>query len=164
MVGLVNIGHETTNVNILDDGVPVLTRDIPVGTRRLREDLQRERGISADEAERMLQGSERATHADAVPGVARRGARGRHRARGGLPAVGVAVGHRTSPALHHRAAAPAFRGSPGCSPTGCGCRCELANPLERLQVARRRASTTMNVDEVAPLLMLPIGLALRSAA
>ncbi|MBA2627446.1 MAG: type IV pilus assembly protein PilM, partial [Gemmatimonadales bacterium] len=27
VVGLINIGHETTNVNILDDGVPVLTRD-----------------------------------------------------------------------------------------------------------------------------------------
>src|SRR5690349_14936 len=42
VVGLVNIGHETTNVNILDEGVPVLTRDLPVGTRRFREDLQRE--------------------------------------------------------------------------------------------------------------------------
>ena len=58
VVGLVNIGHEITNINILDDGVPVLTRDIPVGTRRFREDLQRERGLSADEAERLLQGSE----------------------------------------------------------------------------------------------------------
>ena len=37
VVGLVNIGHETTNINILDDGVPVLTRDIPVGTRRFRK-------------------------------------------------------------------------------------------------------------------------------
>ena len=54
VVGLVNIGHETTNINILDDGVPVLTRDIPVGTRRFKEDLQRERGLSADEAERMI--------------------------------------------------------------------------------------------------------------
>ena len=56
VVGLVNIGHEVTNIYILDDGVPVLTRDIPVGTRRFREDLQRERGQSAEEAERMLQG------------------------------------------------------------------------------------------------------------
>src|ERR687885_643937 len=56
VVGLVNIGHETTNINILDDGVPVLTRDIPIGTRRFKEDLQRERGLSADEADRLLQG------------------------------------------------------------------------------------------------------------
>ena len=57
IVGLVNIGHETTNVNILDDGVPVLTRDIPVGTRRFREDMQRERGMSAEDADRLLQGA-----------------------------------------------------------------------------------------------------------
>src|SRR6266704_3224631 len=38
VVGLVNIGHEVTNVNILEDGVPVLTRDLAVGTRRFRED------------------------------------------------------------------------------------------------------------------------------
>src|SRR4029079_11891351 len=48
VVGLVNIGHEMTNVNILDHGIPVLTRDLPVGTRRFREDLQRERGLSAE--------------------------------------------------------------------------------------------------------------------
>src|SRR5947207_2962276 len=45
VVGLVNIGHEVTNVNILEDGVPVLTRDLSVGTRRFREDLQREKGL-----------------------------------------------------------------------------------------------------------------------
>src|SRR5687768_4154920 len=59
VVGLVNIGHEVTNINILDDGVPILTRDITVGTRRFREDLQRERGLGAEEAELLLQGYDR---------------------------------------------------------------------------------------------------------
>src|SRR6266480_274 len=54
--GLVNIGHEVTNVNILEDGVPVLTRDLSVGTRRFREDLQREKGLSAEDSERVIQG------------------------------------------------------------------------------------------------------------
>ena len=40
---------------------------------------------------------------------------------------------------------------------------QLANPIEKLQVADG-VFDTMPVDEVAPLLMLPIGLALRSAA
>jgi type IV pilus assembly protein PilM len=40
---------------------------------------------------------------------------------------------------------------------------QLANPLERLRVAEG-VFDTMNVDEVAPLLMLPVGLALRKAA
>ena len=40
---------------------------------------------------------------------------------------------------------------------------QLANPIEKLQVAEG-VFDTMQVDEVAPLLMLPIGLALRTAA
>ncbi len=40
---------------------------------------------------------------------------------------------------------------------------QLANPIEKLQVADG-VFDTLPVDEVAPLLMLPIGLALRSAA
>src|SRR5918996_1648160 len=66
MVALVNIGHDVTNINILDEGVPILTRDITVGTRRFREDLQRERVISADEAQQLLQGYDRSAHLDAV--------------------------------------------------------------------------------------------------
>jgi len=71
VVGLVNIGHEVTNVNILEDGVPVLTRDLSVGTRRFREDLQREKGLSAEDAERVIQGL---THSgDLAPYVEARG-------------------------------------------------------------------------------------------
>ena len=40
---------------------------------------------------------------------------------------------------------------------------QLANPIEKLQVADG-VFDQFPVDEVAPLLMLPIGLALRSAA
>src|ERR687886_750848 len=66
IVCLVNIGHEVTNINILDDGIPLLTRDIAIGTRRFREDLQRERGLSADEADALLTGFDRSPHLDAV--------------------------------------------------------------------------------------------------
>jgi type IV pilus assembly protein PilM len=56
MVALVNIGHETTNVNLMSDGKPVLVRDLPFGTRRLRETLQRDRGMTSDRAEDVLHG------------------------------------------------------------------------------------------------------------
>src|SRR5438132_12074784 len=52
VAGLVNIGHEVTNVNILEDGVPVLTRELSVGRRRFREELQLAKGHSAGHAER----------------------------------------------------------------------------------------------------------------
>src|SRR5918911_2474796 len=160
VVGLVNIGHENTNIYILDDGVPVLTRDIPVGTRRFREDLQRERGQSAEEAERMLQGSgdipegflQTRTEELAV-GIERAGAflQTASRSAGGVGRVFITGGGaripRLSRALGDRLKIPV----------------QLANPIEKLQVAEG-VFDSMQVDEVAPLLMLPIGLALRTAA
>ena len=162
VVGLVNIGHDVTNINVLDEGVPILTRDITVGTRRFREDLQRERGVSAEEAEQLLQGFDRSPHLDAVI-----------ESRGEEIAVGV-----------ERAAAFLASSSRSASPLrvvfvcGGGARVpgladalgkrlripvELANPLAKLRV-RDGALDSVVTDEVAPLLMLPIGLALRQAA
>jgi type IV pilus assembly protein PilM len=45
-------------VNILEDGVPILTRDISFGSRKIREDLQRERGLTAEQAEDVVQARE----------------------------------------------------------------------------------------------------------
>ncbi|MGH7517616.1 MAG: type IV pilus assembly protein PilM [Gemmatimonadales bacterium] len=161
VVGLVNIGNETTNVNILDDGIPVLTRDISIGTRRFREDLQRERGLSAEEADRLLQGNEPSDVLELFL-----------ESRGEELAVGI-----------ERAAAFLQSGSRSGGigrlfTTGGGSRIQRlnrvladrlrlpvmpANPLERLSVADG-VFDHLNVDDVAPLLMLPIGLALRKAA
>src|SRR5688572_20325898 len=66
MVALINIGHDVTNINILEEGVPILTRDLTLGTRHFREALQKERGMGADEAEKALQGNDRSPHVDAV--------------------------------------------------------------------------------------------------
>lgn len=162
VVGLVNIGHETTNVNILEDGVPVLTRDLPVGTRRFREDMQRERGLSADEADAMLQGFER-TEAlepfletrgeELAVGIERAAAflQSASRSAGGISRLYTTGGGSRIPGLN-RALADRLR-----LPV------QQANPMERLAVSET-VLQSLNLDEVGPLLMLPIGLALRSAA
>jgi type IV pilus assembly protein PilM len=162
VVGLVNIGHEMTNVNILDEGVPVLTRDLPVGTRRFREDLQRERGLSAEEADKLLQGFE--TSDVLTPFLQSRGeelAVGIERA-----AAFLQTASRTAAGLSRLYLSGGGSRIPGLAKT-LGDRLkmpvQLANPIERIQVADG-VFDTMNVDEVAPLLMLPVGLALRHAA
>ena len=162
VVGLVNIGHETTNINILDDGVPVLTRDIPVGTRRFREDLQRERGLSAEDADRLLRGNESSEALDPfletrgeelAVGIERAAAflQSASRSAGGISRIFTTGGGARIPRLNKvlsdRLRVPV----------------QLANPIEKLQVADG-VFDMMPVDEVAPLLMLPIGLALRNAA
>jgi type IV pilus assembly protein PilM len=162
VVGLVNIGHETTNVNILDEGVPVLTRDIMLGTRRFREDMQRERNMTADDADRLLRGFER--HDALEPLLASRGEelavgieraaaflQSSSRSASGLSRIFTSGGGSRIPGLN-RILADRLR-----LPV------QSANPLERLQVAEG-VFDTMSLDEVAPLLMLPVGLALRTAA
>jgi type IV pilus assembly protein PilM len=89
VAAMIHVGHEVTNVNILQDGVPLLTRDLSVGTRKFREDLQRERGMSADDADRLLQGFERSPDLD--PFVKARGEEigGGVGGGGGLPGLGI---------------------------------------------------------------------------
>jgi type IV pilus assembly protein PilM len=162
VVGLVNIGHEVTNINILDDGVPLLTRDIPVGTRRIREDLQRERGLTPDEAQALVTGYDGSPHLDAV--VALRGeeiATGIERA-----AAFLASSSRSATQLREVFVCGGGSRVPGLA-AALGQRLRLgvtqANPLANLRV-RDGALDALSTDEVAPLLMLPIGLALRQVA
>jgi type IV pilus assembly protein PilM len=161
VVGLLNIGHDVTNINILDDGVPILTRDLTVGTRRFREDLQRERGLGLEEAQQLLQGYDRSPHVDAVL-----------ESRGEEIAVGM---ERATAFLAQNARVRPMRAVYTC---GGGSRIpglnemlasrlrmtvQQANPLANLKV-REGALDSLVTDEVAPLLMLPIGLALRKVA
>jgi type IV pilus assembly protein PilM len=160
LVALVNIGHDTTNVNLLQEGAPILVRDIPFGSRRLREALQRERGFTADHAENLLQGrgskeelqsmleervDEVAVSVERAAAfiVAQSGGEGIGRvflSGGGaaIPGMVQALGNRL------------------------GVRTEVASPLKRVGV-RPDVMQSTPIDEFAPMLMLPIGLALRTA-
>jgi type IV pilus assembly protein PilM len=157
-VGLVNIGNEVTNVNIMDNGVPVLTRDLPLGTRRFSEDLQRQHGLAARDAENMIRGYDRAAQLDGVlaarieeiaVGVERAASylsTSRNAAQ--LRAVYICGGGSRTPGLAQMLG------------ERLKITVEHANPLARLNI-RDGALESLTTDEVAPLLMLPIGLALR---
>jgi type IV pilus assembly protein PilM len=160
IVALANVGHEVTNVNILEDGIPILTRDIPFGSRRVREELQRERGLTAEQAEDMVQGREAMADfdrfiehsADEVAiGIERAAAflmtrqsgagLGRIYLSGGgarIPGMASAVSRRMNVETH------------------------LVNPFQRVPVAAGAAGD-LNLDEAGPMFLLPLGLALRSA-
>jgi type IV pilus assembly protein PilM len=49
----VNIGASVMNVNIVRGGVSLFTRDIPLGGNRYSEAVQREMGLSFEEAEQL---------------------------------------------------------------------------------------------------------------
>jgi len=161
-VALINIGHDVTNVNILDEGIPVLTRDLGVGTRRLREDLQREHGLTADEAEELLRSDQPSMLLDGALGM-----RGEELALGlERAATFLATSSRSYGQVRAAYACGGGARVPGLLPwlaDRLRIPVELANPLARLAI-RDGAMEFLSIDEVAPLLMLPVGLALRDAA
>lgn len=160
-VALVNVGNEITNVNVLDEGVPILTRDLAVGTRRFQEDLQRHHGLSADAAERMVRGYDRTTELDAVL-----------ESRGEEIAVGVeraaaflATSSRGAPQVRMVYICGGGSRTPGLADIlgkRLGLKVEYANPLANVTV-REGALAGHSMDDIAPLLMLPVGLGLRQS-
>jgi type IV pilus assembly protein PilM len=161
VVALVNIGHEVTNVNILDDGVPVLTRDMAVGTRRIREDLQREIGMSADDAEAVIQGYERSPHLDRVLGVRLEDIVGGVERAAGFLLTSSHSSSRTLRAVFTCGGGSRMRGVNEILAERLGTPVQQANPLSGISV-RQGALDSLIIEECAPLLMLPIGLALRN--
>jgi type IV pilus assembly protein PilM len=160
VVALLNIGHDVTNVNVLENGFPVVTRDMPTGTRRFREDLQREIGMAADDAEAAIQGYDASSHLSRmVENRADEIAAGVERAAGFLFASGVNSGQafRSVYICGGGARTPGLDSALG---RRLGAPVQLASALRNLQM-RDGALDSLNVEEVAPLLMLPIGLALR---
>ncbi len=161
VVGFVNIGHETTNVNLLENGVPVLTRDLAFGTRRLRENLQRERGLTAEAAEDILEGRTNDPELEEFIGQrAEEIALGVERAAAFLQAStmqedlsriyvsgGGARVLRMAEAIADKLQVPA----------------EIANPVQRVDV-ESGAFEMISIADMGPMLMLSVGLALRRAA
>jgi type IV pilus assembly protein PilM len=160
MIGLLNIGHEVTNINILEDGVPILTRDLAIGTRKFREDLQRERGLSADDAEKLLQAFDRSEVLD--PYVESRGeemAVGIERA-----AAFLQTGSRSNVTMSKIYTSGGGSRIPGLAEVLADrlrIPVERANPIKNIRV-REGVFEALPMDEVVPLLMLPVGLALRN--
>lgn len=55
-VALINIGASLTNINILKDGLFVFTRDVSIGGNKYTEAIQKDLGLSYDDAEKLKLG------------------------------------------------------------------------------------------------------------
>lgn len=159
IIALVNVGHETTNVNILENGVPILTRDIPFGSRKIREDLQRERGLTAEQAEDVVQARETVENLEQfVEASADEVAVGIERASAFLMARedGESIGR-----IFLSGGGARIPGMVEALATRMNVETELVNPFERVPV-RPGAAGGISIEEAAPMLLLSLGLALRA--
>ena len=157
VVALVNVGRDVTNLNVIEEGVTVLAKDLPLGSRRVSESLQREFRLTEEEAERVLQGRQ------PLRGVQR------------VVADGVALGIRRAAAYlgGRRSGAGVGRiflsGGGACMPGMPEALAErvqvetrLVNPFQRVPL-REEARDRRILANAAPMMFLPVGLALRAA-
>jgi type IV pilus assembly protein PilM len=162
LVALVNVGHEISTLNVLQDGTLILTRDVPFGSRRMREELRRLHGLSAEEAEAVLQG--RSERAQEFRALLTEGSE--ELAVGVERAVAFLAVADTGGGLQRVYLSGGGARIPGLLDVVAGrlkARTELATPLQRLRV-RPGVGAGFPVSELAPMLMLSVGLALRAGS
>jgi type IV pilus assembly protein PilM len=159
-VALVNVGHEITNVNVLQQGAPVLTREIPFGSRRLREDLRRLHNLSAEAADEVVEG--RSGRAEEYRKVLDEGstelAVGIERA---VAFLSISDGEGSVGRIYLCGGSAGVPGLKESIAEHLGIPVTVANPLQRLR-AKPEVGGRFPLDELAPMLMLAVGLALRS--
>jgi type IV pilus assembly protein PilM len=160
VAALVNVGHEIATVNVLQEGALVLTRDVPFGSRRLREDMRRMHGLTVEEADAVLQG--RSPRAGEFQDLLKQGAE--DLAVGVERALAFLGGEAAGPGRVYVCGGGArIPGLVDVLASRLRARTEVATPLQRLKV-RPGVTSFFPVDELAPMLMLSVGLALRAAA
>ena len=162
-VALLDIGGGVTNVNIIRDGVPYFTRDLPIGTTHFIEEFQKQLGMTYETAQAVAQGRLEGVDAQAVTELVR--------------TVGADIYHGLEPSLSYLRASGEAEGidrivlsgggakMPGLRDFLAGCyevKAELADPLAALDWSPD-VFGDKDPAELSPLLAVSVGLALRKA-
>jgi len=159
VVATLNVGSEITNINITQSGVPYFTKDLQIGGSGFTEAVQRKFSLSQAEAAAATRGESGASH-DIVPVIeqACEGlATALERAQAYLRTAGEAGAITRIMVCGGAALTP---GVPEYLNRRFGVPAEIANPLARVQYDPALFAG-QDVNKVAPLLTVGIGLALR---
>ncbi len=161
IVMVADMGWETTTVVVVEEGIPAVTRDLHFGVRSLCKTVQRETGLETQALEAMIRGQRVSPDLQSVIEVA-------------VDEMAVEL-ERASAFLKTR---PADLGLGRVYLSGGGARIpgladalgrilsvetHVANPFEQIPV-RPDACVGVELEEIAPMLLLPVGLALRSCS
>jgi len=161
LTALINVGHDTTTVIVLDDGIPVLTRDLSFGTRRLAQDLESEHSMTPEEARGVLRGGDsNLLFKDFLAERSQEVVRGLERAAAFLDTheVGIGIGR-----LYLAGGGVRIPGLAESLADRLGVETRITSAIESIQI-KPEALNGLDLDDVAPMLMLSVGLSLRRFA
>lgn len=161
VVVVADIGWETTTIVVAEESVPAVARDLPFGVRSMSDAIQRKAGLEPRAAEAMTRGR-RVTpeFTEVVEFAADEIAMGLERASAFLKTRSSDLGMGRIYLGGGGARIPGLAEALG---RILSVETHVANPFERVPV-RPDAFADLELEAVAPMLLLPVGLALRSSA
>jgi type IV pilus assembly protein PilM len=165
VAALVNVGSEKTNLNIVRAGIPLYTKDVPIGAGSLVEALKRKFALGEEEAQAILSGTAPVSDAEIdvqenVREVFEDLASAVERASAFLKSSGEAD------QVTRILLAGGGANLPGLSEFLAGrqqVRVEVVNPMARLEIDSERLDVRAWAEQ-APLYSVSVGLALRKVA
>jgi len=165
-VALVNVGAQTVNINVLQNGVPAFTRDVTTGGNQYTEEIQKALSISFDEAERIKIGGTGSESQDVVPQEVEQAIRGVNETV--IGEIARSLDFFTATSAESRIGRVLLAGG-GARISGfasafherTGLEVELLNPLARMLPSK--GFDAEYLESMAPSLGVGVGLAMRRA-
>ncbi len=160
-VALLDVGGGVTNVHIVKDGVPLFTRDLPLGVTNFVEEFQKQLGLTYETAQRVARGDLEGVDAQLVTEI--------------VHTVGSEIYDGLEPSLSYMKTAGESEGFDRIVLSGGGAHlpgllaflaerygvpCEVADPLQALDYEPDLFAAG-EAEELGPMLTVGVGLALR---
>ncbi|MCL5237947.1 MAG: pilus assembly protein PilM [Nitrospirae bacterium] len=161
IVALINIGASKTNINILQHGAPIFTRDSAIGGNHHTESLERALDISREDAERLKQGQ-------SVDGVSPEGAQAAINAASDEIYTEIyrsfeyfrsSVGEEDIHEIVLSGGTALIKGFSATMSERLGMQVEVADPFRNIRIPEKL--DVAYIKEIAPILSISVGLALR---
>jgi type IV pilus assembly protein PilM len=163
-VVLINVGAAVTNINIVNNGMAIFTRDITVGGNAFTEEIQKQLNISAEEAEALKVGGQGESDA-VVPQEVERVIQGVADQMGGEIQRSLDFHAATAPDSH--VTRVYLSGGTARIPAlfkvieaRAGVPVEILNPFKNIEVDNRKFDPAV-IMNAAPAAAVAVGLALR---
>ncbi len=165
VIGLINVGSDVTNINIIQDNSPHFTRDISTGSNNFIELIQKELGVSYEDGQQIISGEMGDRNKDKIKEIIKRSSEdlslGIERSISFLKAAGDAESIDEIVLSGGGAHIPFLK---DIISEKHGIELSIHNPLEGIDYEEGVfGEYEEDLEKIAPLLTVGIGLALRKA-
>ncbi len=160
-IALINVGASTTNINILQNGLPVFTRDSAIGSNHHTEALEREFGIHREDAERLKMGRsvEGVSPADVQLVINSASEEIYTELYRSFEYFRSSIAEEDIDKIVLSGGAALIKGFPEAMSDRLGIEVEVADPFKNIRIPTKLDAT--HIKETAPIAAVAVGLALR---